>query len=418
MRAKKQNCSQLTIRMQMKSRPIFVDLCTRSKNLYNSATYLVRQELITTGKWLQYAVLYKQLKDKPVYLALKEISGSQTPQQVLRQVEQTWRSYFNVIKAWKKEPKKFLGKPRLPRYKPKNGQHMLNFTRQCIRIRGTEMLLTRNLMARGFPTFPVGTLPVTAENCTGARLVPFYDRFVVEILYEVNKLSVFEPFNYSKSIGIDLGLTNLIATSDGLLVKGGVVKTINQWYNKQLAYYKSLVKKHNQQSSSHRIQRMHRVRANQLTDAFHQTSRFIINHCIENNVTTIVIGYNSQWKQRCNLGKRINQAFVQIPFDKLIHMLEYKAKLVGISVVRVSEVYTSQQCSNCGIIDKRNRYSRGLYLCRSCGLRLNADHNAAINIHKRLTSIAQVVPSDGSSSVCSILPDRGGVTPPVVTSNT
>jgi putative transposase len=139
---------------------------------------------------------------------------------------------------------------------------------------------------------------------------------------------------------------------------------------------------------------------------------------MEKNITTIVIGYNSLWKQRCNLGKRINQSFVQIPFDKLIYMIEYKAKLVGISVVRVSEAYTSQQCSNCGIIDKRNRYSRGLYLCHSCGLHLNADHNAAINIRKRLIPIIQVVPSDGSNSVCSILPDRGGVTPPVVTSNT
>ncbi len=292
MRAKKQKNPQLTIRMQMKSRPIFVDLCTRAKNLYNSANYLVRMELFKTGKWLQYTALYEQLKHEPVYLALKEISGCQAPQQVLLQIEQTWRSYFNAIKAWKKEPEKFLAKPRFPRYKPKNGQHMLNFTRYGIRIRGTAILFTQKLMARGFPTFPVGTLPVTAETCIGARLVPFYDRFVVEILYEVNNQSILKPNNHSKSIGIDLGLTNLIATSDGLLVKGGVVKTINQWYNKQLAYYKSIAKKHNQKNSSHRIQRMHRVRANKLNNAFHQTSRSIINHCMENNIITIVIGYN------------------------------------------------------------------------------------------------------------------------------
>ncbi len=417
MRAKKQTNPQLTIRMQMKSRPIFVDLCTRSKNLYNSATYLVRKEFFSTGKWLQYTTLYDQLKHEPVYLALKEISGSQVPQQVLRQVEQTWRSYFNAIKGWKKDPKKFLAQPRLPRYKLKKNLHMLNFPRQRVRIRGTEILFARNLMARGFPTFPLGTLPVTAETCTGARLVPFYDRFIVEILYEVDIQSIPKSNNHSRSIGIDLGITNLIATSDGLLVKGGVVKTINQWYNKQLAYYKSLTKKHNQQNTSHRIQRMHRVRANKLRDVFHQTSRFIINYCIKNNVRTIIIGYNSRWKQHCNLGKRINQSFVQIPFDKLVYMLEYKAKLVGIAVIRVSEAFTSQQCSNCGIIDKRNRKSRGLYLCHSCGLRLNADHNAAINIRNRLFTLNQVVPSDCSNIVCSILPDKGCVTPPVVTSS-
>ena len=107
MRAKKQIQPQLTIRMQMKSRPIFVDLCTRSKNLYNYATYVVRQEFFATGTWLQYATLYHKLKHEPVYLALKEISDSYLPQQLLRQVEQTWRSYFNALKSWKKTPVNF-----------------------------------------------------------------------------------------------------------------------------------------------------------------------------------------------------------------------------------------------------------------------------------------------------------------------
>jgi putative transposase len=417
MRAKKQKNQQLTIRIQMKSRPIFVDLCIRSKNLYNSANYYVRKELLNTGKWLQYTTLYHLLKHEPVYLALKEIAGSHAPQQVLRQVEQTWRGYFRAKKSRKKDPKKFLAIPRFPRYKPRNGLYMLNFTKYCIRIRGTEVLFTKKLMARDFPTFTVGPLPVTAETCIGARLVPFYDRFIVELLYEVKKQSIPKSNSSSKFIGIDLGLNNLIATSDGLLVKGGVVKTINQWYNKQLAYYKSITMKSNKRKSSIRIQRMHRVRANKLQDTFHQTSRFIISHCLTNNFTSIVIGYNSLWKQHCNLGKRINQSFVQIPFFNLVRMLEYKAKLVGITVIRVSEAYTSQQCSSCGIIDKKNRRSRGIYLCHSCGLRLNADHNAAINIRNRLSTKNQVVPKVSSNIICSVLPDRGGVTPPVVTSN-
>ena len=161
---------------------------------------------------------------------------------------------------------------------------------------------------------------------------------------------------------------------------------------------------------------LHRKRANKIQNFFHQTSRMIINACLKEHISTLVIGYNPQWKQHCNLGKRTNQSFVQIPFYKLIYMLEYKAKLVGISVIRVSEAYTSQQCSNCGIIKKSNRKSRGLYICCSCGLRLNADHNAAINICKRLPSDTQVVPKVSSRSACSVLPDRGCVTPPVVTS--
>jgi putative transposase len=349
-----------------------------------------------------------------VYLALKEISDSYLPQQVLLQIEQTWRSYFNAIKIWELEPSKFLGQPRLPGYKPKDSFHMLIFPRPRVRIRGTKILFARNLIARGFPTFPVGNLPISAETCIGARLVPFYDRFVIELLYEAQTQAFPKNKDSSKTIGLDLGINNLVATSDGLLVKGGVVKSINQWYNKQLAHYKSLAKKHNQLHSTHRIQRLHRVRANKIHNYFHQTSRIIINRCLENNTKTLVIGYNSLWKQSCNLGKRINQSFVHIPFYKLIHMLEYKAKMVGISVIRVSEAYTSQQCSNCGIICKKNRRSRGLYHCRSCGLRLNADHNAAINIRKRVSNDKKVVPKVSSSSARSDLPDSGCVTNPIV----
>ncbi len=414
MRTKKQTTPQLTIRIQIKSRPIFVDLCTRAKNLYNYATYQVRQEFFETGKWVQYTTLYHQLKHDPVYLALKDISDSYLPQQVLRQIEQTWRSYFQAIKAWKKDPSHFQGRPRLPGYKPKDSLHMLNFPRPRVRIRGTEILFARNLMERGFPTFLVGNLPITAETCTGARLVPYYDRFIMEFLYTVDVQAFPTSLGPSRAIGIDIGVTNLVTTSDGLLVKGGVVKSINQWYNKQLASYKSLAKKHNQQTMTNRILAFQRKRANRITNFFHQTSRLIINHCFQNNITTLVIGYNPGWKQHCNLGKRNNQSFVHILFHKLLHMLEYKAKLVGITVINVSEAYTSQQCSQCGIIRKRNRKARGLYLCYSCGLRLNADQNAAINISQRLPAESQVVPKVSYTSVFTVQPDRGAVTPPVV----
>ncbi len=413
MRIKKNPQPQLAIRMQMKPRPIFTDLCTCAKNLYNRATYEVRQEFFSTGKWIQYTNLYHRLKHEPVYLALKDMSDSYLPQQVLRQVEQTWRSFFNALKVWKKDPGRFRTRPRTPRYKPKNGMYMLSFPRRRVRIRNSQILFTRNLMARGFPTFPLDSLPLTAEACVGARLVPFYDRFVVELLYEVQA----QPFPSSdfpsRTMGIDLGLTNLVTTSDGLLVKGGVVKTINQWYNKQLAHYRSLATICNHQYTTRRIQRLHRRRINKLHDIFHQISRRIINYCLEQKIKTLVIGYNAGWKQHCNLGKRINQSFIQLPFSQLVQMLEYKAKLVGMTVVRVDEAYTSQQCSKCGHVDKRNRTSRGSFCCQRCGVHLNADYNAARNILQRYPTDSQVVPTDSIHSSVTNLPDSGCVTHPV-----
>jgi len=59
-----------------------------------------------------------------------------------------------------------------------------------------------------------------------------------------------------------------------------------------------------------------------------------------------------------------------------------------------------------------------LYHCRSCGLRFNADHNAALNILQRLPVDEKVVPKFSPNSFCSDLPDRGCVTHPVVTQKT
>jgi putative transposase len=186
-------------------------------------------------------------------------------------------------------------------------------------------------------------------------------------------------------VGIDLGLQNIVTMSDNcgntpLIIKGGIVKSINQFYNKELAKYKSLAKICNKKEITNRILRIHRRRNNKIKDFFHKTSRKIVDHCIEHDIGKIIIGYNEGWKQNINIGKRNNQNFVSIPFLKLIQQIEYKSKMVGIEVIRTTEEYTSQMCSNCGIIDKSNRKYRGLYVCKKCGSVLNADVNASKNI--------------------------------------
>ena len=387
MSGKKEETRLRAVRIQLKTTKQLEDWCVRAKNLYNVATYTVRQEFFKKKRWMQYTELYHTLKDHECYLALKEVTDSYIPQQLLRQVEQVWRGFFKSVKTWKKEPQKFKGKPRLPKYKPKDGQHLLIFTRGRIRIRQQKVLFPNNMMKRGMPTFDLKCFPFSSEAILRGRLVPYYDRYVLELIYEARKEPYPYPIQGSAAMGVDLGVNNLVTTSDGIIVKGGVVKSINQYFNKQLARYRSMATKYNQKTSTKRIVRLQRRRANQIHDFFHKTSRFIIDYCLENNISTIVVGYNEQWKQKCSLGRRNNQNFVQIPFLKLVRMLEHKGSLVGITVVRVPEAYTSIRCSHCGHTSRSNRRSRGLYVCRSCGSRFNADHNAARNI---LLSSSQV----------------------------
>ena len=246
--------------------------------------------------------------------------------------------------------------------------------------------------------------------------MPFYDRFVLELIYEVEPSPNLPDLQPTRIIGLDLGVNNLVATSDGLLIKGGVIKTINQRYNKQLAKYRALAAQQNQSPWTKRILRLHRQRTNKLADILHQTSRQLISYCQIHQIGTIVVGYNPQWKQQCNLGRRTNQNFIQIPFLKFVRMLEYKASRVGIQVLRRTEAYTSQRCSHCGVLSSINRHCRGLYQCRSCGIRLNADTNAACNIRQNyLLSFpsSQVVLRKAPIFPRGFSPDSGGMTPPV-----
>ncbi|MHA1824213.1 MAG: transposase [Promethearchaeota archaeon] len=198
------------------------------------------------------------------------------------------------MKQGKKEPSKFQGMPKLPHYKRKNGHNLLYFTSLQCRLRYGVVLLTRKMEKLGFPG-----IKTDLERVKGVRIVPFGDRYNIELIYD------YEPrdlhLNENNTMRIDLGLTNIVTASDNienepLIIKGGVVKSINQFYNKQLAKYKSLSKRCNNADVTRRIMKLHRKRNNKVRDFFHKTSRTVVNYCISHDIGTIIIGYNEGWK--------------------------------------------------------------------------------------------------------------------------
>ena len=194
-------------------------------------------------------------------------------------------------------------------------------------------------------------------------------------------------------IGIDIGLNNLVTVVNnaGLApwrVKGGVVKSINQYYNKEQARLTSCKDQQGLTNQTRRLHRLRLKRKNRITDIFHKVSRRLIEYCISNDFGRIVIGYNKTWKQFIRLGKRTNQAFVNVPFRKLVLQIQYKAALVGIEVSLIDEAYTSKV----SFLDDEpitqnetyvgQRIHRGLFRS-STGVVLNADVNAGYNIGRK-----------------------------------
>ncbi len=73
-----------------------------------------------------------------------------------------------------------------------------------------------------------------------------------------------------------------------------------------------------------------------------KTARIIIDYCINNDIGTLIVGYNETFQRNSNIGKINNQAFVNIPYGQLRSKLEYLCELNGIAFVKQEESYTSK----------------------------------------------------------------------------
>lgn len=357
-----------------KSKELY-DLCHNCKNLYNLALYYCNMNYEIMDENLNYYDLNFMLRWKEQY----RILPCNTSAMVLRTLDKNWKSYFRALKDYKKNWKKYKKKPRPPRKKPEDGEILARFTYAQIQIKNGILKFPKK--ANLPPIYPK-----IAKKLKEVRIIPLGIKYKIEIVYEKKEQDL--KLNKKNIFSIDLGLNNIIAgvNNNGFkpfIIKGGIAKSNNHYYNKKFAYYRSIENKKGNFRDTKRIKRLHLKHNNKINLFFHRVSKQIIEYCKENDIGTVIIGYNKDWKQNINLGKKTNQNFVQLPFLKLVNQLKYKGELIGIDVQTISEEYTSQKCCRCGIIDKKNRIKRGLYICKKCGLKINADINASYNIMKK-----------------------------------
>ena len=110
------------------------EFCYKSKNLYNYANYIIRQEFIKNGNWIRYNNLDKILKQEGNNFDYKNMPLASCSQQCLKLLDKNWKSFFQSIKDYNQNPSKYLGRPKLPKYKPKNGRNILILTSQNCKI--------------------------------------------------------------------------------------------------------------------------------------------------------------------------------------------------------------------------------------------------------------------------------------------
>ena len=283
------------------------NLCFLSKNLYNTALYRIRQHYINTGKYLNKFQLINELtKEKQVdYITLPR----KVSQQVIYQVDQSMTSFFKLLKL--KNKGEYERNVSLPYYKEKLGRNLLIFTNQAI---SKKQLETNKIIKFGKNIQT--TIHTKQELIQQVRVVPHgHDYIVVEVLY--NKPEPLLKQDNQRYMSIDLGINNLctIGTNckeiNNVIINGKPVKSINQYYNKHVAKYKSIQSKSKSKTAyTKKLQTLRIKRENKLNNYLHKTSRYIVNHLVSNNINTLIIGYNKEWKQETNIGKVNNQKFI------------------------------------------------------------------------------------------------------------
>lgn len=368
---------------------IIEELSFHTTKLYNTVNYDCRE-----NGFKSYIEAEKEYKEN----WHNQFLHSHTYQQCLKVLEKNWKSYFASIKDYKKNPNKYKGEPKPPKFKNHtNKKNEVIFTEAGIRVKNNILMLSLSkAMQEKFQVkslnFSIDTekLPVNFEALQQIKIK--WDNSIKQwyliLIYnkEENKVTG------NNIISIDLGRDNLatltfLEDTESYLIDGKVLKSKISYYNKEIARLNSIGMKQVGDSekfkNTKQINKLYIKRNSFVNDYIHKASRKIIDLALQHNCNTIVIGDIEGIKQENNV-----KSFVNMPHQKLVDKIEYKAKLAGLKVVYVKENYTSG-CSaldleniNKANYDKSRRIVRGLFRSNK-GILVNSDVNGSLNILRK-----------------------------------
>ena len=415
------------------------DICRSSAILYNRANFILRQysssvdsmavfkplfpnqmmvyrlvrdnlsgtKYLGDSKWLSYNALDHLLKvtrDK-AYYALP----AQANQQILKLLLRDYKSFFEAVKAYGRNPETFTGRPKMPGYMSQGSFKTAVLTNQICRIKDGYLKFpgTRDKLS-------LGQLP--EEVCLKeVRIKPGGNSFVLDVVLSVpdkgiipmadkdilSELSDIEDINDLRVMAIDPGTDNIVAVVNTFrarpfVIKGGVIKSINQFYNKEMKRLSSCAMICNNRYRTRKMNALTEKRNRRIKDQFHKVSRQLAAYAMDNHVDVVVMGHNTYQKQEIGIGHVNNQNFVQIPMLIFADMLRYKLAEYGIKFVLTEESYTSKadflakdyipvykkNCSDSYSFSGK-RIKRGLYRHYD-GTITNADINGAANILRKV----------------------------------
>ena len=360
--------------------------CHQAKNIYNHGNFIIREEFINNGKWLRYIEVERLVKTDSNNTDYWDWKLANSSQQVLRRLDTNWKSFFASIKDWKKNPSKYTGMPKLPKYLKKDGLTEFTLTTQQVSIKEDNLVHFPKSM-QGLTIQPQFIYDERFVRFNQCRVVPKNDRIIIELIYTI---SIPNFIKEQGAVGsIDLGLDNFVTFVDNLgnkpiIINGKGLKSCNQYYNMLVAKTKSELDKNKNLNYSHRLYSITNKKNDKIKYFMHQASKYVIETCLDIGIKQLVIGKNKQQK-RCNKMKN----FVQIPYNIFLQDLTYKCQEVGIELIITEESYTSgtsfldDELPTKENYDISRRIKRGLFKTND-GKLINSDVNGAYQIMKKV----------------------------------
>ena len=343
------------------------------------------------------------LKNNPDFEFLKTSSNAVSLQQKVRDLASAWSRFFDPkvharLKENKKKPRKpkffkladgteIQRRPLMPQFKRKSDGRdsirLVQFDKYC-RVEGNRVKLPNGV---GLVTFRksqdiIGTIKnVTISKKSGH----WYVSFGTERELDQN------PIHPSTSaIGIDLGITKLITTSEGQHIQPKNSFKANQI--KLAALQRQLSRKvlfsQNWKKQNRKIQKLHHHIANIRHDYLHKiTTAISKNHAMiacedlkVANMSKSASGSVENKGRHVKAKSGLNKSILDQGWGMMVDMLEYKQHWQGGLLIKVNPRYTSQTCSGCQHIAVDNRQTQSKFECVKCMYVANADFNAARNI--------------------------------------
>lgn len=382
---------KLTYRFKVEPIPELENLCRISKDLYNQSLYELKKKKEEKDIWLGQYELFEHMKtmQDPDGNIVAKMMCSDTSNYVVKQVCKNVKSFFALIRKWKKNPEMFRKKPEFPHFLPNGSMNLvqIRYKHDC-RISNKGIITIGMVPEVSIPIPQWGKYKKIGNQCKLIRILPFKRFMIIEIIYEAEYENRVNDKN--RIAAIDFGVNNLatVVTPEGSTIfSGKPLKSYNQYFNKEMAHYTSIKVKQGIEHGTKRISKLNAKRHQFVETFMHTTSRAIVNLLIEQHIGKLVVGRNVGWKNHPQM-RQNNQKFMFIPFRKLQSMLKYKCEMAGIEYVEQEESYTSK-CDALAFesIEHHDKYvgrrkHRGLFIS-STGQFINADQNGALNILRK-----------------------------------